>query len=122
MRESKKSKKLFVITRGTIFVYKDNRHHIHTKERGNVLDVYALLDNQHDFNFMISTDQCHGYWLDLSLLKLLKDSNIDFWDTLLKCAACDVITLYSKIITRKIDSHVCNYKIFYFHSHIYAFI
>eukprot|EP01084_Bolivina_argentea_P291658 501282_1 len=95
MREYKKTKKLFVITRGTIFVYKDNRHHIHTKERGDVLDVYALLqDNQHDFNFMISTDQCHGYWLDLSLLKLLKDSNIDFWDTLWKCAACDVIRYY----------------------------
>lgn len=97
MKEGKKSRQLFVITRGTIFVYEGNRTHIHTKERGDVLDVYSLLqDNYHGFNFMVATDQCHGYWLDLSLLKLLKDSNIDFWDTLWKCAACDVMRFYFK--------------------------
>jgi UDP-N-acetyl-D-mannosaminuronate dehydrogenase len=70
MKAGKRTKELFVVTRGTIFVYEGHRKHIHTKERGDVLDVYAILqDNQHQYNFMVTTDQCHGYWLDLSLLK-----------------------------------------------------
>eukprot|EP01084_Bolivina_argentea_P109634 195969_1 len=94
MSSGKKSERLFVITRGTINVYNGNKI-IHTKERGDVLDVYAFVQgNQHQFDFMVSTDQCMGYWLDLSLLKLLKDSNIDFWDTIWKCASCDVMRYY----------------------------
>merc|ERR1719464_1748705 len=97
MTAGTKTRQLFVITAGSICVFggDDQRTLIHTKERGDVLDTYSLLqDNHHQFNFMVATKNCHGFWLDLGLLKLLKDSNIDFWDTLWKCAAVDVMRFH----------------------------
>merc|ERR550525_1104388 len=94
MKKGDKTRKLFVITAGSVDVCHEDKV-LHTKERGDVLDVYSLIqDNQHQFDFKVSSKDTMGYWLDLGLLKLLKDENVNFWDTLWKAAAADVIRYY----------------------------
>ena len=96
MPEGSRTGKLFVITAGAVDVFKGDKK-LHTKERGDVLDVYSLLmDNAHDFTFKVAIKDTTGYWLDKGLLKLLKDENVNFWDTLWKVAAADVIRYYFK--------------------------
>jgi len=71
-----------------------------------VIDVWSFLqDEVHTFRFTVTTKRCNGYWLDLTLLLQLKDSNCDFWETLWKCAACDAIRQYfsDEAIMRTVD-------------------
>lgn len=65
------------------------------KKQGDCLDVYTLIqDAKHEHNFVVTTDQFHGYWIPLTLLSMMKEENIDFWDTLWKYAAVDVLRYY----------------------------
>merc|ERR1719203_1919762 len=91
MKKGDRTRKLFVITAGSVNVCHEDKV-LHTKERGDVLDVYSLIQGtEHSFDFKVGLKDTMGYWLDLGLLKLLKDENVDFWDTLWKAAAADVI-------------------------------
>merc|ERR550525_47551 len=94
MKKGDKTRKLFVITAGSVDECHGDKE-LHTKERGDVLDVYSLIQGmEHQFDFKVGLKDTMGYWLDLGLLKLLKDENVDFWDTLWKAAAADVIRYY----------------------------
>jgi len=85
---------LFVITAGAISVM-DANEQIHLKERGECLDVYPLLqDNAHDFDFEVASKNTTGYWLNLGVLKLLKDSNVNFYETIWRAAAAEMIRYY----------------------------
>jgi len=68
---------------------------VYTHEQGSIIDVYPLLqETVHHHTFRVEAEPCHGYWLDSKLLKELKDLNIDFWDTIWKYSAVDVIRYY----------------------------
>lgn len=89
-----RDKRLFVITAGAVNVCKGDEV-LHTKERGDILDVWPLLmDKDHAFTFKVAIKDTTGYWIDIGLLKLLKDENVNFWDSLWKVAAADVIRYF----------------------------
>lgn len=100
MKEGTETRKLFVITHGAVAVHstmQKKKELVHTKERGEVLDIWSFLHNEeHTFRFEVKSKNCNGYWLEEDLLANLKDESVEFWDTLWKCAASDAIRLYFK--------------------------